>query len=446
MKKILIFTLCAMLFSACANKFDDKIKQVNTKQFQSTEQNWWKIYNNKTLNALVQQMLENNSQITSARYAFLSAVSRYKLINFDMYPKLSANLAANLARDLNLGTRSNSFSNALNLSYELDIYGKVADEKSAAQFNANASFYELESLQLSLINSTINNGFELIYFNDVEKLLKEYIQNLEESKRIYTLKYQLGRVEELDLLNIEQSLLNAKQNLLSNEQNKELVIKNLKDLLGKKENFSSIENLMKLSLKDFNKPSVDFNVSLDILAKRPDVRSKLNSLNAAFKDYKSMQKSMYPSLSLGGSLSGSAKELNQSFKLLNLGGTLQISLPFLDYGRVKQNIQISQFAYENLKSSYEQALQSAINEFYLCFKDYEFNTKLHENIQIINSKQELITNAYLRKYELGRAELKDYLDAKNSFISSSQEILRSKLNLLKTINSYYQITTINADK
>lgn len=446
MKKILIFTLCAILFSACANKFDDKIKQVNTKQFQSTEQNWWKIYNNKTLNTLVQQMLENNSQITSARYAFLSAVSRYKLINFDMYPKLSANLAANLARDLNLGTRSNSFSNALNLSYELDIYGKVADEKSAAQFNANASFYELESLQLSLINSTINNGFELIYFNDVEKLLKEYIQNLEESKRIYTLKYQLGRVEELDLLNIEQSLLNAKQNLLSNEQNKELVIKNLKDLLGKKENFSSIENLMKLSLKDFNKPSVDFNVSLDILAKRPDVRSKLNSLNAAFKDYKSMQKSMYPSLSLGGSLSGSAKELNQSFKLLNLGGTLQISLPFLDYGRVKQNIQISQFAYENLKSSYEQALQSAINEFYLCFKDYEFNTKLHENIQIINSKQELITNAYLRKYELGRAELKDYLDAKNSFISSSQEILRSKLNLLKTINSYYQITTINADK
>lgn len=446
MKKILIFTLCVVFFSACASKFDDKIKAANKAQFQNTEQNWWKIYNNKTLDTLVQQMLENNNQIASARYAFLTAVSRYKLINFDMYPKLSANLAANLARDLNLGTRSNSFSNALNLSYELDIYGKVADEKSSAQFSANASFYDLESLQLSLINSTINNGFELIYFNDVEKLLKEYIQNLEESKRIYTLKYQLGRVEELDLLNIEQSLLNAKQNLLSNEQNKELVIKNLKDLLGKKENFNSIESLMKLSLKDFNKPSVDFNVSLDILAKRPDVRSKLNSLNAAFKDYKSMQKSMYPSISLGGSLSGNANELNQSFKLLNLGGTLQISLPFLDFVRVKQNIQISQFAYEDLKTSYEQALQSAINEFYLCFKDYEFNTKLHENIQIINSKQELITNAYLRKYELGRAELKDYLDAKNSFISSSQEILRSKLNLLKTINSYYQITTINADE
>lgn len=450
MKKILAFITCAALLSGCAGKFDEKVDKINLSEVEfksaNREQNWWKGYDNALLNTLVSQMIESNSEVATARYAFLTAVSRYKLINFDMYPNLSANLAASLARDLHLGTRSNSFSNALNLSYELDIYGKVADEKSSSEFSAKASLYDLESLQLSLINSTINNAFELVYFNDVEKLLQEYISNLEESKRIYSLKYQFGRVEELDLLNIEQSLLNAKQNLLSNGQNKELIIKNLKDLLGKKDNFSTIDKLMTLSLSDFKELGVDFNVSIEVFANRPDVRSKASSLNAAFKDYKSMQKSMFPSISLGGSLSGSSNEFAESFKLLNLGGTLQISLPFLDYGRVKQNIQISRFAYENLKQAYEQSLQSALNEFYACFKDYEFNTKLYENIKIINAKQELITKAYLRKYELGRAELKDYLDARNSYISSSQEILRSKLNLLKTINSYYQITTINTDE
>lgn len=450
MKNLFVCVLCALLLSACASKFDDNVKQINANEVRvesaNKEQNWWKSYDNALLNTLVKQMLESNSEVANARYAFLTAVSRYKLINFDMYPNLSANLAASLARDLHLGTRSNSFSNALNLSYEIDIYGKVADEKSSAEFSAKASLYDLESLQLSLINSTINNAFELVYFNDVEKLLEEYISNLEESQRIYTLKYQFGRVEELDLLNIEQSLLNARQNLLSNGQNKELVIKNLKDLLGKKENFATIDKLMSLSLSDFKELGVDFNVSVDIFANRPDVRAKASSLNAAFKDYKSMQKSMYPSISLGGSLSGSSNNFGESFKLLNLGGTLQVSLPFLDYGRVKQNIQISRFAYENLKIAYEQSLQSAINEFYACYKDYEFNTKLYENIKIINAKQELITRAYLRKYELGRAEMKDYLDARNSFISSSQEILRSKLNLLKTINSYYQITTINTEE
>ena len=444
MKKLVFYALCALLLSGCADKFDDYTR-ANSQTLHSENvlegKAWWKAYQNNALNILVAQMLEHNADITAARYSFLSAVSRYKLINFDMYPSLSANLAANLARDLRLGVRSNSFSNALNLSYELDIYGKVKDSLSASEFSAKASLYDLESLKLSLVNSTINNAFELLYFNDVEKLLKEYIKNLEESKNIYSLKYRYGRVEELDLLNIEQSLLNAKQNLLNNQQNKELVIKNLKDLLGNKDNFSIIDRLLKLSLKDFEELKVNFDISLENFANRPDVKSKANSLNAAFKDYKSMQKSMYPSVNLGANLSGNSQQVNESFKLLNLGGTLQISLPFLDYGRVKQNIQISQFAYESLKNTYEQSLQSAINEFYSCFKDYEFNTKLYENIKLINSKEELITKAYLQKYELGRAELKDYLNAKNSFINSSQEILRSKLNLLKTINTYFQITT-----
>lgn len=440
-KKFTLFlAFFAIFFTACASKNEAISEPPNVDLNEDIKINeWWREYQNATLNKIISLMLENNAEIAVAQYNFLTAVSRYKLINFDLYPTLTGNLGASLARDLNLGERSNAFSNSLNLSYELDIYGKVRDEKSAAQFSAKASEYELESLKLSLINSTIDNVFELIYFNDVAKLLEEYIQNLEESHRIYALKYELGRVEELDLLNIEQSLLNAKQSLLSNAQNKELVVKNLKDLLGKNENFKVLDKLDEFTLGDFKELPVDFNISLDILANRPDVKAQAASLNSAFKDYKSMQKSMFPSITLGGSLSGSDKELGQSFKLLNLGGSLQISLPFLDYGRVKQNVQISRFSYESLKANYAQTLQSAINEFYSCFLDFEFNTKLYENIKAINDKQALITAAYLQKYEYGRTELKDYLDAKNSHINSSQEILRSRLNLLQTINNYYKI-------
>ena len=228
-KKIIFYVAYVLFLSACASNFDEFIqipdpKKANLQEIKQT-QIWWKAYKNETINTLISTMLNHNSEINVARYNLLSAVARYKLINFDMYPSLSGNLGANLARNLNLGTRSNSFSNALNLSYELDVYGKISDTKASKEFSAKASLYELESLKLSLINSTINNAFELVYFNDVEKLLEEYVSNLEESKRIYALKYELGKLEELDLLNIEQSLLNAKQNLLNNQQNKELLIK-----------------------------------------------------------------------------------------------------------------------------------------------------------------------------------------------------------------------------
>ncbi|TQR34483.1 TolC family protein [Campylobacter sp. MIT 99-7217] len=445
MKKILFYIVLSAFFIACSGK----LKQINEPNLQTIKlqelnlsKEWWKSYENEDLNAFITYIEQNNADINIARINLLKAVANYKLINFDMYPSLSGNLGANVAKDLNLGTQSKSFSNSLNLSYELDIYGKISNQISSKEFSAKASEYDLENLRLSTINSSIDYIFDLAYFNDVENLLKEYILNLEQSYEIYKLKYELGKVEELEFLNMEQSLYQARQNLLSNQQNKELVIKNIKDLLGQQEGFLRLKNFESLSLTDFKDLNISFDLPLEIFAYRADVRSKANALFAAFEDTKAAKKAILPSVSLGGSLSGSDEKFNPSFKYLNLGGALQISLPFLDFARVRQNIKISEFSYEALRLEYEQALQVALNEFYLCYKDYEFNKKLLENIRLINAKQELITKAYAQKYELGKSELKDFLDAQNSFISSSQEILSSRLKVLKTTNLYYKITTI----
>ncbi|KGI56555.1 TolC family protein [Campylobacter sp. MIT 97-5078] len=447
--KILYTFILSIFFLACFHT-----KELNLKQHELTQseqrtlkinENWWQEYENQKLNALMQAILENNSELNVARINLLSAIARYDLINFDLYPTLSGNLGASVAKDLNLGTNSQNFSNALNLNYELDVYGKIYDERKANEFSVKASEFDLESLKLSLINSSIDNIFDLAYFNDVESLLSEYLSNLEQMKEIYALKYELGKIEELDLLNIEQSLLNARQNLLSNAQNKELTIKNLKDLLGAKQNFALINSFDTLRLADFKDLSLNFDLPLALFAYRPDIKSKASSLQGAFLNINVAEKSMFPSISLGSSLSGGNENLSQNFKLLTLGGNLQISLPFLDYGRVRQNIKISRLAYEALRLEYEQSLQTAINEFYLCYKDYEFYNKLLANIKLINEKQEKITLAYAQKYNLGKSELKDYLDAKNSLISSAQELLRSRLNVLKTTNLYYKITTVKLE-
>ncbi|HEG1542854.1 TPA: TolC family protein, partial [Campylobacter coli] len=154
----------------------------------------------------------------------------------------------------------------------------------------------------------------------------------------------------------------------------------------------------------------------------------------------------FPSISLGGALNGSDKQFDDSFKFEVLSGNIKISLPFLDYGRVKQNIKISQFDYESALVNYEQSLQSAMNEFALNYKDYQSNTMLLQILKDTSFKQELITQAYWEKYNLGKSELKDYLDASNTLNSAKQSLLGARFTLLKTINSYYQITALNYDE
>lgn len=443
--KIVIFCFMFIFLCACASNIS-MIKEENLSQDELKDLNitkeWWKLYNDKKLNEFIFFVLENNTDIKVARTNLLMALARADLINYDLYPTLSANLAFSSSRNLNQGIHSNNFSNSLNLNYELDIYSKISDEFKAREFDAKASAYDLESLKLSIINSTINNIFELAYFNDVAILLKEYILNLEQMKNLYGFKYELGKIENLDLLNIDQNLLKAKQNLLSNEQNKELLLKNLKDLIGKQEGFVYLEYFKNLSLDDFKDLNVNFNIPLNALFYRPDVLAKLNNLKAAFKDYSSVKKSMFPAISLGASFSGSDEKFDESFKFSFLDGNIKISLPFLDYARLKKNIKISEYSYKVLVFEYEQVLQSAINEFVYYSKDYENTIQILNNLKKINLKQEQITKAYLQKYELGKSELKDYLDAKNSLNSSLQDYLRAKFNLLSIINSYYQITTI----
>ncbi|WP_270978531.1 TolC family protein [Campylobacter helveticus] len=441
--------LVLLVFSGCGVKIEP-VKEVvlEEEELKKIEARfeWWRAYEDANLQGFLNFVLENNKDINVARTSLLSALARADLINYDLYPSLDGTLGFNRMKNLHSGTNQQSYSNGLNLSYELDIYGKILDSVKAEELRASASAYDLASLKLSIINTSLNSVFELAYFNDVKILLEDYVANLEKMSELYALKFELGKIEELDKLNVEQSLLRARQNLLTNEQNRDLIIKNLQDLLGKKEGFFYLEHFQKASLDDFKLLKPDFNIPLQNLAYRPDVRAKLSALKAAFKDYRSMQKSILPSISLGGALRGESEEFKENFKLEILSGNVQISLPFLDYGRVRQNIKISQFAYEALRFEYKQILQSALNEFHLVFKDYESDLKLLSNLGLIRDKQELITKAYFQKYELGKSELKDYLDASNALISSKQELLRAKYNLFETINFYYQITTLKGEE
>lgn len=449
MRKLSFLLLVLLVFSGCGVKIEP-VKEVVLEEEElkkiEVRFEWWRAYEDANLQGFLNFVLENNKDINVARTSLLSALARADLINYDLYPSLDGTLGFNRMKNLHSGTNQQSYSNGLNLSYELDIYGKILDSVKAEELRASASAYDLASLKLSIINTSLNSVFELAYFNDVKILLEDYVANLEKMSELYALKFELGKIEELDKLNVEQSLLRARQNLLTNEQNRDLIIKNLQDLLGKKEGFFYLEHFQKASLDDFKLLKPDFNIPLQNLAYRPDVRAKLSALKAAFKDYRSMQKSILPSISLGGALRGESEEFKENFKLEILSGNVQISLPFLDYGRVRQNIKISQFAYEALRFEYEQILQSALNEFYLVFKDYESDLKLLSNLGLIRDKQELITKAYFQKYELGKSELKDYLDASNALISSKQELLRAKYNLFETINFYYQITTLKGEE
>lgn len=419
----------------------DQIKKEYFEDFNASKA-WWEKYNNQDLNNILKAIIDNNKDLNVARVNFLSTLARYKLLNLDLYPTLSGNLGVNIRKNLNNGAEMHSFSNGIMLNYELDIYGKISDQVASSEFLAKASEYELRSLELDTINLAINSIFELIYFNDVDRLLNNHLKNIEQMLEIYTTKFDYGKVEYIDLLNIKKSLLNTKQNIITNLQNKDLTLKNIKDLLGKDDE-RLINKMLNYTLEDFYLQKINFDIELKMLAYRPQVQAKLNQLMASYKDYASVQKSILPSIKILGNLDGSDKNFDESFKFLILGGNVVIDLPFLDFYRVRQNVKISEFTYQARLYEYKDALQRAMHEFKLCYENDKYYNDLLNLVKDINTNQAKITQLYFEKYELGRNELKDYLDADALLINSLQELSRAKLSLLKNINLYHNIVLIS---
>ncbi|EGK8091196.1 TolC family protein [Campylobacter lari] len=444
--RIFLLFFIAFFLNACIGV---KLEQVSQEQIKkeyfedfNASKAWWEKYNNQDLNNILKAIIDNNKDLNVARINFLSTLARYKLLNLDLYPTLSGNLGVNIRKNLNNGSEMHSFSNGIMLNYELDIYGKISDQVASSEFLAKASEYELRSLELDTINLAINSIFELIYFNDVDRLLNNHLKNLEQMLEIYTTKFDYGKVEYIDLLNIKKSLLNTKQNIITNLQNKDLTLKNIKDLLGKDDE-RLINKMLNYTLEDFSLQKINFDIELKMLAYRPQVQAKLNQLMASYKDYTSVQKSILPSIKILGNLDGSDKNFDESFKFLILGGNVVIDLPFLDFYRVRQNVKISEFTYQVRLYEYKDVLQRAIHEFKLCYENDKYYNDLLNLVKDINTNQAKITQLYFEKYELGRNELKDYLDADALLINSLQELSRAKLSLLKNVNLYHNIVLIS---
>ncbi|MCR6591371.1 outer membrane efflux protein [Campylobacter insulaenigrae] len=444
--KFSIIVFLVLLLSACASI---KLEQIHQEQISqqifkdfNASYPWWQKYNNKILNQILQIVIDNNKDLNVARINLLSSLTKYELLKLDLYPTLSGDLGVNINKNLKNGMENSGFSNGLMLNYELDLYAKISDQIASSNFLVKASEYELQKMKLDVVNLTLNSIFELVYFNDVDVLLHHHLKNLEQMLEIYTTKFDYGKVEYIDLLNIKKSLLNTKQNITINLQNKEAVIKNLKDLLGYN-NEKLIDELFSYKLDDFFIEKIDFDIDLKMLSFTPEIQAKFNILNSSYKNYFSIQKSILPSVKILGRLDGKDETINDSFKFLMLGGNVVIDLPFLDFYRVRKNVKISEYEYNIRVLEYKDALQKNLNNFNLCYKNDQYYNSLLEIMEENYINQEKITQLYFNKYKLGRNELKDYLDADALLINSLQELNRARLALLKNINLYHNIVLVS---
>ena len=156
------------------------------------------------------------------------------------------------------------------------------------------------------------------------------------------------------------------------------------------------------------------------------------------RSVEAQQRSWYPSITLGASLSTSSSKVRTLFDIPFLGGTAQINLPFLNWQTLKWEDKTAEANFDSAKLSFEQALTTALNEVNTNYLQYQNAENTLENLQKRYALDQKNSRYYQVRYQYGKNELNDWLTALNSEYSSAQSLLNQRYEVLKYENMVYK--------
>ena len=439
--KVILSGVLAVWICGCASN-QDEIKyepKQNFKDENATYQIdtlWYKKYNESYLNKLVDQALANNYDLKTAALNVESAYANLGLNRADLFPTLSGSVGGSRGRDISTSSNwSKTYSSGFNVSYELDLFGKIRSAVNSSEWSAKASEFDLENARLTLINSVVSGYFEMLYLNDSLKWTRQNLSDYREIEKIIKAKYDYGKSEQLDYRQIKNSILGLENRVLEIQKNIEDNRKYMRNLISSSMQFSDNTN----SISSIKFQGVDLDVPYTALSNRPDIRAAISRLNSSFYDNQTAQLNFFPSINLGAGLnSGQTGRADDSFKLNFLSGNVSISLPFLDYARLENRLKISEIDFRKNVVNYEQTLSTATNEVLNLYRIYEINLATLKNLSAAYDEKARIADLYAAKYEAGSSELKDMLEARTDAVDAKISELNQKYLTLQNEAAIYR--------
>jgi NodT family efflux transporter outer membrane factor (OMF) lipoprotein len=235
----------------------------------------------------------------------------------------------------------------LGISWELDIWGRLADEAAAAREQHQAQAWEYRHARDALATRVIQAWLEQIATQRSIQISEQRLGALEEIERVLLDRYRngIGNLDELDTARTRTAVARADLSDLTAER--QILLGRLEVLMGR---YPRRELLTGAELPAITPPPMALPATA--LLRRPDIRAALASVQAAQYRSRAAQKARLPSLNLSGQV------FKQSARLDNLGGTTAhwnllgaLFQPLFDGGRLR-----------NTARSQEVAAQAALME------------------------------------------------------------------------------------
>lgn len=327
---------------------------------------WWEIFKDKDLQNLIRIALENNKELGAAVARIEQAQATLGVVRADQFPTIDiSGQAVRSEASENalafLATPINNFGLFGNLSFELDIWGKLRRATEAERAVLLSTEYAHRSIAISLIAAVADTYFNIIGQRHRLGISKGTYENRKGATKLINERFTKGIVPQLDLNQAQIEEATAAVAVTVVERNLRQSEHALSVLLGQMPSEIKINN----DLISCEFPSeLPSGYPADLLERRPDVRSAEETAHAAVARIGVAQALRLPGLNLTGFIGLQSLESNDLFKgasrTWSLGGTFLG--PLLDFGRSSSNVDLAEARAKEAVLAYEQTVLQAVRE------------------------------------------------------------------------------------
>lgn len=259
---------------------------------------WWSEFGSAELTGLVAEAQASNLDLAIARARVEQADAQARIVGSSLLPTISARGGANENGSLETAAgKVRTLSANVNVSYELDFWGRNAASARAADQSLRSSIYDQETVALTTIASVASTYFELLSLRDRLRLARLNAANAEKILVLTEKQFAAGTISKLPLMQQKTLVSSQQAQLASLEQQERQTFAALAILLGKPPQSFSIAGQ---SLEGVRTPSVTVGLPSELLARRPDVKASEADLEAAQANLAAARAAYLPSISLTG--------------------------------------------------------------------------------------------------------------------------------------------------
>lgn len=328
---------------------------------------WWQLYGDADLDALVGRLNVENQDIAAAEAQYRQARALVRSTRAQLFPIFSGSAGASRGAqgggsdNSNFGTAvSERYELGLNASWEADLWGRLRRSVEASRANLQASAADLAAVRLSLQAELVQTYLQLRVIDEHRRLLAQTVEAYARSLRLTENQYRAGIVPKSDVTQALTQLRSTQAQAIDLEWQRAQMEHAIAVLLG-----VPPSELRIAERKDIPPlPEVPLALPSQLLERRPDIAAAERRVMVANAEVGVAEAAWYPDLTLSaaGGYAGSsfADLISVPNRFWSLGP--QMALTLLDFGSRRAEVERAEASYEQTVAQYRQTVLQGFRE------------------------------------------------------------------------------------